>query len=718
MKWLLTVLLLFGASARAYEGKWTPEQVTQLGDAQLKKWGLQLPAKKLWDPKTGKGLLQGAVWIDGCSAAFVSPDGLLVTNHHCLFSILQEHSTKEKNLIKEGYLAKSRAEELTGKTERVRVPRKFTDVTKEMLAAVPSGADDLARFRALEKKGKELVAECEKRPATRCQIASFDGGLWYTLVDTLELADVRLVYAPPLSVGEYGGEIDNWMWPRHTGDFAIGRVYLGADGTGKTYAPDNVPYKPEFFFPLSKKGVTEDDFVMVLGYPGRTYRALIAEEVAERRDNFFPARRDLYAEWISAIDRSTEKDEGAAILMADDLKSLHNRKKNAEGQLAGFARGKLLEKRQANEERVIAWAKTVKVQDEALKARDELEALAKKERSGFLRDFLVDHLHPFGGVTISKSLFLPTTLVRAARERKKADLDRDPSYMDRNRDRLRDALEREQKRLDVKTDKLLTLSFIRHALKLPKDARISGIDKAFAGVADTELPKKLDELYAKSKVLDAAERGKMFGESEEQLRARKDPLLELGFGLADDVAARVDRRDTYEGAVSRLRPSWRRAVIAEAGKPVDPDANSTLRVTFARVKGYSPQDAVWMKPQTTLSGMLAKDRNAPPFDPPARIEAAAAAGKLGPWKDNKLRDVPVAFLADADTTGGNSGSPTVNAKGELVGVNFDRVWENVANDFGYNPDIARNVSADVRYLLWILDQVEDAGPLLKELGVR
>jgi hypothetical protein len=309
-------------------------------------------------------------------------------------------------------------------------------------------------------------------------------------------------------------------------------------------------------------------------------------------------------------------------------------------------------------------------------------------------------------------------VVRAATERKKADLERHPSFMDRNRARLKVSLEREQKNLHVPTDKALTLSFVRHALKLPKEARIAGIDKVFGGVAEAELPKTIDALYAKSKVLDVNERLKMYEETEEQLRARKDPLLDLGFFLAQDVAARVDRADSFDGAVSRLRPPWRRAVIGEAGRPVDPDANSTLRVSFARVMGYSPQDGVLMTPQTKLGGMFAKDRNAPPFDPPAKLEAAFAAMKVGQWADKKLGDVPVAFLADADTTGGNSGSPVVNARGELVGVNFDRVWENVANDFGYNPAIARNISADVRYLLWILDQVEDADALLEELGVR
>jgi hypothetical protein len=210
----------------------------------------------------------------------------------------------------------------------------------------------------------------------------------------------------------------------------------------------------------------------------------------------------------------------------------------------------------------------------------------------------------------------------------------------------------------------------------------------------------------------------MFGESEAQLQARKDPLLAFGLDLALEVAAQDELRDRRDGASERLRPEWRRAVLAHAGKPVAPDANGTLRVTFAKVEGYSPRDGVFYTPQTTLSGMLAKHTGTEPFNVPDKVLATAQAQRLGEWVDPGLKDVPVNFLSNADTTGGNSGSPTVNGRGELVGVNFDRVWENVANDFGYNPEVARNVSVDVRYVLWMLDQVENADALLRELGVR
>ena len=228
----------------AAEGKWTPEQVLQLDANGLKQMGLKLPVSRLWDPKRGTGLLSGAIALPGCSASFVSATGLILTNHHCLFGLIQEHSTPERDLIATGFLAKTRDEELPGKTTRITVPRKFTDVTSAMQAAIPANADDAARRRALEAKSKTLVGECEKTAGSRCNVAIFDGGLQYTLIETMELSDIRLVYAPPRAIGEFGGEPDNFHWPRHVGDFAMARAYK-----------DGKPYVPEFYFPVARTGV-------------------------------------------------------------------------------------------------------------------------------------------------------------------------------------------------------------------------------------------------------------------------------------------------------------------------------------------------------------------------------------------------------------------------------------------------------------------------------
>jgi hypothetical protein len=714
MKKTLLLLVLVAVPALAGEGKWTPQQVLELEPAWLKKQGLQVPPQRLWDPKRGTGLLAGAVNVGGCSGAFIAPSGLVITNHHCIFSIVQEHSSPERDLITQGFLATSREAELPGKGARVQVPRSFTDVTKEVLATVPPGADDLARYKAIERKQKELVATCEQRPATRCQVAVFDGGLQHVLVDAVELTDVRLVYAPPRAVGEFGGEVDNWMWPRHTGDFAIVRAYTAPDGSSAPYAKQNVPYKAEFFFPLATRGVKPGDFVMVLGYPGISFRALLAEEMAERQARLYPRIIDFYGEAIRILEEEGRKDPAGKIAVASVLKSLHNRYKNAGGQLAGLKRGRIIEKQRETEEAVVRWAEKKGPHAQALTARNELLGRLQDTGRTWEREFLLGSLR-----ASARAPAMAVTLARLARERAKPDLERRPEFMERELPRLKDQVEREQKNLFVPAEKRLLQAFVRRAQALGPDERIAAVDRHFgAKASEQEVAAKIDALYAGTKLLMLAERLAMFTESEAQLVARKDPLLAFGLELAAEVAALDEQKERREGGSLRLRPEWRRAVLAHAGKPVAPDANSTLRVSFAKVAGYSPRDGVTYTPQTTLSGVLAKHTGAEPFDVPEKVQAAAEARRFGPWVDPALKDVPVNFLSDADTTGGNSGSPTVNGKGELVGVNFDRVWENVANDFGYNPEVARNVNVDVRYVLWMLDQVEDADALLRELGVR
>ena len=695
-------LLLLAAPALAGEGKWTPQQVLAQGPAWVKAQGFSLPLERLWDEKAGGGLLANAVQLPGCSGSFVSAEGLLITNHHCADGILQEHSTPQANLSQDGYLARTRADEKKAGAYRIQVPRAFRDVTREILAAVPPGASDPARFRAVEAQRKALVAKCETKPGTRCQFAEFDGGLFFTLTEFEEIKDVRLVYAPPLGVGNFGGEVDNWSWPRHTGDFSLLRAYK-----------DGAPYRPRYFFPVSTKGVREGDAVAVLGYPGRSYRSWIADEMQEREERWFPAVRDLYAEWIGILDEEAALSAEAAIATVDDRRGLENTRKNAEGQIAGLRRGRIVEKQRASEERVRAWAAKSPEGKAAIEAHAGLAQVNEGRLRTWERDFLLDMLSRG-----SRGLQWPVQIARRATEGVKPDAEREPGYMERDLPRMRDQLERDQKRFSAAADRRLFRSWVKRALALPPDQRIGAVDAAFAGaVEDAALDAKIAQVFGASRVFDLAARKAMFDETPEALKSRQDPLLDLGMALDADRKALKDRRDAAAGATLRLRPAWRQAVIAEAGHPVAPDANSSLRVTFGRVRGYAPREAVTMAPHTTLAGAVEKHTGVDPFDLPAPVREAFAAKRFGRWADPALGQVPIGVLSDCDTTGGNSGSPTIDGEGRLVGVNFDRVWENVANDFGYNPDVARNVNADVRYLLWNLDVIEGAGDLLKELGV-
>lgn len=712
---LALVCALAAGRALAVEGKWTPQQILELDPKWLRELGLEIPPGELWS-REGAGLLSAAVRVGtGCSGGFLSPDGLVITNHHCAFGILQQHSTPEKDIITNGFLARTRAEELPGKGTRITVPHRMADVTAEVEAAVPAGADDLARFRAIDRKKKELVAACEKQPNRRCQVEAFDGGIQYLLIEGLELPDVRLVWAPPLAVGEYGGEVDNWSWPRHTGDFALLRVWTGPDGNPAPWSSANVPYRPRHFFPMAKRGVEPGSFVLVAGYPGTTIRSLTEAEMRERAELYYPRRAALYRSWMDAMEAASAADEEARIALADRLKTLANREKNSRGQVDGVRRGHILEKKHAAEQEVLAWAAGRRDQSAAVAAHREMAQLMTGQRATWERDFLFDQAK-----NGPKPLDLALTLVRWAGEKAKPDLEREPEYMEREKDRLAERLRLDQKRMHMPTEEALLADLLGRFAQLPAGSRVAAVDTLLGDSRDPAAVRaRVADLLGRTRVTDADERQKMFAETEDQLRARHDPLLDLAFALDRELRAKKERDDRFQGAVSRLRPAWQRAVRAHAGKPVAPDANNTLRLSLAHVRGYDPRDGMRMEPQTTVGGIVEKNTGENPFDAPEALLAAAPAAPRSRWVDPKLGDVPVAFLADADTTGGSSGSPVLNARGELVGVNFDRVWENVANDFGYNPDIARNVSADTRYLLWILDVLhgDAARPLLEELGV-
>jgi hypothetical protein len=433
---------------------------------------------------------------------------------------------------------------------------------------------------------------------------------------------------------------------------------------------------------------------MVLGYPGRTYRAMTAGEMANERDFRFKLRDLVYGEWISALEETTKHNQAGEIAVAATLKTLNNGHTNAQGQLAGLARGKTIAKQQEHDEAVAAWAAQQPAFGTALAAKKDLDRLAAERRQLATRDFLLQVIAS-GPLALRQA----TTLVRLAAERARPDAERDPAYQARELPALHNNLERQKSSFFLPADEAMLAIWLKHAARLAPAERIAAIDA---------LKPDVKALYAGSKVIDTAERLKMFEENPAQLKARKDPMLELAFALEPELRAWQTATQTYDGAVARLRPEWRRAVIAHAGKPVAPDANSTLRVSFAHVKGYVPRDGVQYTAQTTLAGMVEKHKGAEPFDVPQFILDAAAR--------IDANEIPLDFLSNADTTGGNSGSPVINARGELVGLNFDRVWENVANDFGYNPAVARNVNVDIRFLLWLLKDVQKADWVLRELG--
>jgi hypothetical protein len=689
--------VMFPTPGHADEGQWMPGQLPELADRLGP--GVELRPETLWNDDDG-GLLRAIVNLSGCSAGFVSRAGLIATNHHCAVGAIQSQSSEAHDYLTDGFVAGSRAEELEAKGKTVKVLVAIDDVTESVRALVAEHSDPIGRERAVDRHEKELVAECEAaHPGHHCTVASFYRGSQFQLLRYLELLDVRLVLAPPSSIGNFGGEIDNWMWPRHSGDFTLLRAYVAPDGRPAAYAPDNVPYEPARWLEVSPTGVAPGDFVAVLGYPGHTDRYLSLAETIHHVERFLPARIDLYGEWIDLYERHGARDPAVKIKVAARLRSLANRHKNARGMLDGIAKIGLLEQRRAEEDAFRRWA-AAQEDGRHAGALERLDARARADGDEFAADFLVENL-PQASALLDAAI----DLIRWAKERRKPDIERPTRYMDRERSKVWNRIERGVRDFDADTDAATLAAWLRRHAALPPERRVTDVGPQDVAVKfrGTELA-SLERTRA---LFDAADYG--------ALESSRDPLIAWARQLVLAIEAREERQRARKGESLELGPLYFDMVAAVRPGPVYPDANGTLRVSLARVEGYAPRDGLIATPQTTLAGQLAKYTGAGPFDLPAKLREAAAA--TSPWVDPGLADVPVCFLSNADTTGGNSGSPVIDGRGRWIGLNFDRVWENIAGDFGWRAERSRNIVVDIRYILWTIDRVFEARHVLEELGI-
>ena len=708
-----------GGAARGDEGQWPPDRLDRLDWTDLQRRGLKLDAGEIWNPG-GEALAMAVVRLGGCSASFISDAGLILTNHHCAYRAIQQNSTPADDILGDGFVAHHWSEEKVATGYRAEVLRSMTDVTERVLGAVSSDAGDRARYLAIQRAIKDVVRACEERPVTRCRVGQEFGGLRYVLFDSLEIKDIRLVYAPPVAVGEFGGEVDNWMWPRHTGDFSLMRAYVAPDGSSVLPDPENVPYRPPRHLKISTRGVRPGDLVMLMGYPGRTSRYLPAAAIEARIEFLYPRREASYAAWIDLLEDAGARGDEARLAVAGTIKGLANRLKNTRGMQIGLRRLRLLEAKRAAEAELARWmAADADRQAEFGHILADLDALYRGDEAVREKEFILGTLE-----RASRTLGFARTLLENARERDKPDLERRPGYQERDQERLWLRLERAQRDLDVPADRAVTAHFLRRALELPAgqriaelDARIGVLDPGATGEARDAVERFVEVLYAGARLAELAERRRLFQADRTELDRSDDTMLVLARALEPAYDRMRERNESRAGGLSRVLPLYARLLQRRRGR-VYPDASGTLRVSVATVKGYAPRDAIWMDPQTTLSGLLDKETGSDPFSSPARVLAAARDLDPGRWRQPGLDDVPLCFLSDADTTGGNSGSPVMNGRGELVGVNFDRVFENIAGDYGYSPDRSRNISVDSRYLLWMLERVEKAWPILREIGVE
>ena len=705
--------LLAAQIAQAGEGMWVPQQLPEIA-GPLKKAGLKLSPQQISD-LTGDPM-GAVVALGGCTASFVSPNGLVVTNHHCAYGAIQLNSTAENNLIKNGFNAPTTGDEVSaGPNARVFVLDEITDVTKDAKAAIATAGDDaLARTKALEAFEKKLIADCEAEAGFRCRLYSFSGGNTYRLFKNLEIKDVRLAYAPPGSVGKFGGDIDNWMWPRHTGDFAFYRAYVGKDGKPAAFSKDNVPYRPKHWLKFADQPLGAGDFVMVAGYPGSTNRYALAAEFDNTAQWTYPTIARHYKNQIAMVEAAGKQNADIQVKYAATMAGWNNTSKNYDGQLEGFKRIDAAGQKQREEAAVLGWLKGQGAKGQsALDAHAKLLDLLEQSKATRDRDLT---LALFNNTAMLGSA---TQLYRLSIEREKPNAERESGYQERDLPAIEGGLKQLERRYVAAMDRQLQEYWLNEYIKLPADQRVAAVDAWLGGNDAAAVKRALDRL-AGTKLGSTEERLKWFAADRKAFEASNDPAIQYAVAVMPTLLKLEQERKTRAGENLAARPVYLQALAdykKSQGEFVYPDANLSLRITFGNVMGYAPKDGVEYTPFTTLEGVVAKETGQDPFDSPKALLDAVAAKRYGGLEDKRIGSVPVNYLSDLDITGGNSGSPVLDAHGKLVGLAFDGNWESVSSNWVFDPKMTRMIAVDGRYLRWIMQEVYPAPQLLKEMNV-
>lgn len=718
-KTLLTLAILSTAStAFADEGMWMPQQLPQVAK-QLKAAGLKLDPASLTNLT---GFPMGAiVSLGGCSASFVSPQGLVITNHHCVYNSVAVNSTPQNDLLANGFLAKTMADELPAAPgSRIYVTKAVDNVSDKVITPAVAKLEGKARIDAMEKNEKSIVAECEKDPGHRCTVASYYGGLEFYLIKQLEIRDVRLVHAPPAGVGKFGGDTDNWMWPRHTGDYGFYRGYVSKDGKAAEYSKDNVPYVPAHYLKIAKQGVKEGDFIMVVGYPGRTNRHRLPSEVAYTFDQNYPAYIKSSGETLAIIERETKNDPAAKLKYAGQIAGVNNYYKNRKGMLNSYEGSDFLARKTKEHEQLKAWVNADPARKQEYAADiDKVEKLIAERDAHTMRDWYLMSSSP-------RMLNAARIMYRLAQENTKPDAERKAGFQERDVKRLQASIAGIDRTYDSKVDKALVLhNLVKYAAQ-PASTRNANFDAAMGikdGMSEAQLSALLDAMYAHTSLTDTKVRTEWLHKTPAEFQASNDPFIKAAVAMYDGSLKREAEDEELSGKIQQSYANYMKAKIAymhSKGQAVYPDANSTLRVTFGKIAGrdHGADGTEGWTAFTTVKGVTAKATGEGEFNAPAKQLSAIKAKDFGKFVDPVLKTVPVNYLATLDITGGNSGSAALNAKGELIGLAFDGTLDSIISDWDFNKANTRDIQVDVRYILWNMQRVDHADNLLKEMGVE
>lgn len=668
-----TLSLLFTSIlSRADEGMWLPSLIEQGRIKDMRAKGFRLKAQDLYS--INQASLKDAIvrFGSGCTGELISDEGLLITNHHCGYGQIQQHSSVEHDYLTNGFAAMNRSEELANPGLVVSFLVKMQDVTDQILNGITP---------------QEIIKTATEGNHYKASVEALYYGNQYFLFVYEVFEDVRLVFAPPSAVGKFGGDTDNWMWPRHTGDFSIFRVYAGKDNKPAKYSPDNVPYVPKKSFTISLKGMHEGDFTFVYGFPGRTYQYLHSEAVRYIQDKSDPHKVNLRTIRLNIMNAAMAQNPAVRIQYAAKNASVSNAWKKWQGEMKGLKRLGTVGKKRDFEQKFEAWATD------------------KPEYSGVTRRLaaLYDSLEPYAFARdYHTEAIMAIELLKFA-----------ATFADAK---------------DLKPESLSKMQAA--AAKFYKDY-VPNIDRETALALMTEYAKNIPAQFRPEHIdVENLFAGSLLADSMEvyQMLAQND-TVSIRRAIDNDAAVKTYRmfseisktriEPKYTALNRRIDQEYRTYMrgmmeMRKGEHEFYPDANSTLRIAYGKVNGYQPLDAIYYQPNTTLEGVMQKDNpEIYDYDVPAKLRQIYETKDYGRWAVNGT--VPVAFIATNHTTGGNSGSPVLNAKGELIGVNFDRCWEGTMSDLEYDPVVCRNIALDIRYALFLIDKVGGAGYLLDEM---
>jgi Peptidase S46 len=700
------------------EGMFLPDALSRLPLDKLKKRGLKIPLTDIYNPN-GVSIKDAVVIVDGGTGEFVSADGLLLTNHHVAFDALVSASDPSKDYAANGYKANSRTEELPAKGYTVTITQDLKDVTGEVLATVTVSMSPAERASMIAQKSRQMeMAGANDDEGISVRVLPMNDGLAYYKFTYLNLRDVRIVYAPPKNIGFFGGDPDNFEWPRHDGDFTFMRAYVGPNGKPADYSSNNVAYKPKKFLPLSMSGVREGDFTMVMGYPGSTRRYRESYSVAYNQDTFLPFFIDFLLNQIAILQNIGKSDPALRIKLQSNIFELSNTEKAFEGSVLAMRRAGIVDKKRADEAAFSKWvavdpkrqAKYGNALPELQKAYDELVKTAQ-------RDLVVGQLSQASGL-----IEIAVLAQMVAADKEKPEGERNPALGAEGLQRIQGRIASILADRNAAIERETLVYLLGKADELPAGQRIDFLDRHFVNLKGDER-RRAEEEYARalaeSKQFATGESvAALFSMTSAQLSGLHEPLLEFASEI-DKLARQMrPRTQSFNSTVTRWRPLLIEGMSEMKGTTPYPDANRTLRFTFGEVKGYVPHDAAVYQPFTNLSGVIEKDTGREPFDVPEKLKQLYKVHDFGPYATPDGSNVPVDFLSDTDIIGGNSGSPIMNGRGEQVGIIFDGNYEGLGNDFFYNQAKGRAIAVDIRYVLFVTDKFGGAGYILKELDLR